>query len=146
MQSGIVGIDHVAVVTRDLNKARAFYRSLGLRTTKIVPVTEQFLEEAEPHRYKAFSVLFPDSGPVLWIMEPQRGSGPLRRFLSRNGPGLHHVGLRVKETEIEEARISKKGIRFIRISMRDGTETRALIDPHDSDSMLIELVQRNPVG
>ena len=146
MQSGIVGIDHVAVVTGDLNKARAFYRSLGLRTTRIVPVTEQFLEEAVPHRYKAFSVLFPDSGPVLWIMEPERRSGPLRRFLARNGPGLHHVGLRVKETEIEETRMRKKGIRFIRTSMRDERETRALIDPHDSDRMLIELVQRNPVG
>lgn len=144
MPIGIVGIDHVAVVTSNLSKAQRFYRKLGLRTTRVTNVTEQFVEERKPHRYRAFAVLFSDRGPVLWIMEPQGKSGPLKRFLSHQGPGLHHIGLRVRQAGTEEARMRSRGIRFVRSSMRDGREKRALVDPHDSDRVLLELVQRFP--
>jgi 4-hydroxyphenylpyruvate dioxygenase-like putative hemolysin len=98
----------------------------------------------KPHLYRAFAVLFSDRGPVLWIMAPRGKSGPMNKFLSRHDLGLHHIGLRVRQAETEEARMRSRGIRFVRRSMRDGREKRALIDPHDSDMVLLELVQRFP--
>lgn len=144
MDEGVVGIDHVAIVTDNLSQARRFFGKIGLKVTRIYTVNEQFREEAKPHQYRAFAVMFRDRGPVLWIMKPIGRSGPLRKFLTRRGPGLHHVGLRVKNTKEEEARLERIGVRFVRKAMEGGNEVRAIINPSQSGQVAFELVQRLP--
>lgn len=134
----------MAIVTDDLSRARRFFGKIGLKLTRVYTVTEQFREEAKPHRYRAFAVLFRDRGPVLWVMKPIGRSGPLRKFLTQRSPGLHHVGIRVKETNREEARLERVGVRFVRKAMEDGNEIRAIIDPSQTGQVAFELVQRLP--
>lgn len=140
----ITGIDHVAIVTADLERSRRFYRKLGLKLTKTFDVAEKFPEDPEPHRYYAAAVLFGNRAPVLWIMQPTDRSGPLSRFLDHQGPGLHHIGLKTDDTANDESKLERKNIEFARRAMRDGREIRAIIDPHHSEKVLIELVQRLP--
>lgn len=137
-------IDHVAIVTDNLASARKFYAGLGLKVTRVYNVTEQFQEEPRPHRYRAVAILFPDRDSVLWVMQPVGRTGPLRRFLKRHGPGLHHLGLRVKRMEHDYPRLRSVGIRFMRQATKFETEIRAIINPHESQGVLIELVERLP--
>ena len=54
-------------------------------------------------------------GPIsVELIEPV-GGGPStwREFLEKNGPGLHHIGLKVKNTDEIASQLSKKGIHIL---------------------------------
>jgi methylmalonyl-CoA/ethylmalonyl-CoA epimerase len=50
-------------------------------------------------------------GPIsVELIEPVGGPSTWREFLEQNGPGLHHIGLKVKNTEEIASLLSGKGI------------------------------------
>jgi len=50
-------------------------------------------------------------GPIsVELIEPVGGPSTWREFLEQKGPGLHHIGLKVKNTERIASLLSNKGI------------------------------------
>jgi methylmalonyl-CoA/ethylmalonyl-CoA epimerase len=144
-----VKIDHIAVVVTDLEQAKAFYEKLGFTVGGQFDVQERYPDEEAPHHYRA--VILRDEAPdrpVLWLMEPAGQAGPLRRFLARRGPGLHHLGLLTSDIKAETRKLQEQGIHFLRPAhdFPDDGEIRALIHPHDGQGLLIELLQRTRGG
>ena len=138
-------IDHIAIVVTYLEQSKAFYEQLGFTTSRHFDVHERYPGEEGAHHYRA--IILRDAtqdSPVIWLMEPTSQDGPLRRFLERRGPGLHHLGLLTSDITCDVQKIAEQGIRFIRPvhDFPDDGEMRALIDPHDGQGVLIELVQR----
>lgn len=138
-------IDHVAIVVEDLEQAAAFYEKLGFADGRRFDVEERYPGAEAAHRYRAV-ILRGDQrdGSVIWLMEPTGQEGPLRRFLERRGPGLHHLGLLTSDIEADAGKVQQQGIRFIRPvhDFGDDGEIRALIHPDDGHGVLIELLQR----
>ena len=78
------GIHHLGVAVADLDDAIATYETLfGARLEKREPIVDQGVEAA--------SLLIGESRVEL--LTPTGEDTPVGRFLTRRGPGMHHVAL-----------------------------------------------------
>jgi|GEM_PF-767113 len=140
----VSAIDHVAVVVRDIRKARRFYRELGLKVSPVYTVGERYPGEQRGHVYYGCSLRFQSGRPSIWLMQPKGRCGPLAKFVRTRGEGLHHIGLLVRDVRKLCDKLSKKRIRLIRAphDFTTDKEIRALIHPDESFHSLLELVQK----
>jgi len=83
-------IDHVGVAVPSIDSALALYRDgLGMALVHREAVTEQGVDAA---------LLDVGDGHVE-LLEPLGPETSIGKFLSRKGPGLHHVAYRVTSIE-----------------------------------------------
>ena len=93
---GLLGIDHVALAVADIEAAIVFHTTvLGLRLEHREDNQEQGVREAMLVAGDANGVL-----TRLQLIAPLADPGPgpassVARFLTRRGPGLHHLAYRV---------------------------------------------------
>lgn len=128
-------LDHVGIAVTDLDQALHFYRDqLGLE----VGITE----EVESQRVRVHFLGGRDSS--IELLEATADDSPISRFLNRNGPGLHHITLRVENLEDVLAQLKARGVRLIDEHPRSGTEgTRiAFIHPSSTQGVLVELKEQ----
>ncbi|MBI3891201.1 MAG: GNAT family N-acetyltransferase [Candidatus Wallbacteria bacterium] len=136
-------VDHVAIVVKDLDAARSFYESLGFVATRVCEIDERYREDPAANAYRGVGMKA-SSGPALWLMQPLRPDGPLARFLSTRGPGIHHVGLATSAAEALGGELEKQGTRMLRPvqSFPEEGQKRGLIHPGSAQGVLLELVER----
>ena len=94
MSADAFRLDHVAIAVKDLDGALAVYRDvLGMPVGGVERVADQQVDVAfvgeEPGRIELISP-FTD--------------GSIQRFIDKRGEGLHHVAVRVPETDIWDVR------------------------------------------
>jgi methylmalonyl-CoA/ethylmalonyl-CoA epimerase len=82
-------------------------------------------------------------GATLELLQPDAGDNPVRRFLGKRGPGIHHVALEVDDLQGLCARLKAAGIRLIDEAPRPGAQgtTVAFVHPQSTGGVLVELVQ-----
>ena len=130
-------IDHVGVAVEDLDPALAVYeRGLGLAVVHRETVTEQGVE----------AVLLEVGSTHVELLRPLADRTALGRFLTRRGPGLHHVAYRVADIEAELARLREGGFELIDAEPRRGIRDSrvAFVHPRSTGGVLTELVE--PAG
>jgi methylmalonyl-CoA/ethylmalonyl-CoA epimerase len=126
-------IDHVAVCVDDLDGALEQWRAvLGLtpRTREVVP--SQRTEAA----------LLEMGETSLELIAP-RGNESLERFLSKRGPGLHHVAVQVEGIDAAIALLRGLGVPMIDAAPRLGARGHrvAFVHPKATGGVLVELVE-----
>lgn len=127
-------LDHVAIAVEDLQAAIPFYAALVGRSPS-------GRERVEP---EGVEVAFFDVGSArLELLEPTGPDTPVGRFLTRRGPGLHHITLRVPDLAAALARCRAEGAQTVGASARTGAGGRAVafLDPRTTGGLLIELVE-----
>jgi methylmalonyl-CoA/ethylmalonyl-CoA epimerase len=83
------------------------------------------------------------------LLAPLTEGSVVGRFLSRRGPGLHHVAYAVADLEAASDMLLRRGIRLIYAVPRAGTRGSSInfLHPSDTGGVLIELVQQvDPIG
>jgi methylmalonyl-CoA/ethylmalonyl-CoA epimerase len=80
---------------------------------------------------------------LLELLEPTTPDSPIRAFLNKRGPGMHHLALRTDDLEREIARLSAQGARFVSATPRPGRHgTRVVfLHPAWTGGVLVELVE-----
>ncbi len=134
MSFSLTAIDHVGIAVADLEGAVAHYRRmLGVEPTHRERVPEQGVEE----------VLFPAGGSFIQLLGALEPGTPVGRFLSANGPGMHHLAYRVDDVEAALEGLRADGVRLIDEHGRPGSRgtTIAFVHPRAMDGVLVELVQ-----
>lgn len=125
-------LDHVAIAVPDLDAAIATFSSiLGS------PVSGRERVESEQ-----VTVAFFDLGSArLELLEPTAPDSPVGRFLSRRGPGLHHIALAVPDIEAALARCRAAGVETVGDAPRRGAAGRqvAFLHPRSTGGVLLEL-------
>ena len=144
---GLLGIDHVGVAVADIEAAITFHTTvLGLRLEHREDNSEQDVREA-------MLVAGNPTGTLtrLQLIAPLTAPGPgpassVARFLTRRGPGLHHLAYRVADLRAASAVLPRRGYRLLYDAPRGGTRGSLInfIDPKKAGGVLIELVQ--PAG
>jgi methylmalonyl-CoA epimerase len=127
-------LDHVAIAVEDLNAAIPLYTAL----LGHAPSGRERVES------EGVDVAFFDAGPArLELLMPTGPDTPVGRFLSRRGPGLHHITLRVPDLSTALARCRAAGLETVGAAPRRGAGGRAVafLDPHTTGGLLIELVE-----
>ena len=136
----ILGIDHVAVLTGDLDKGAApFLELLGLVAGPREVVAAQKTE--------AYFVLTGDeAGACVELIAPAGGNAGLEKVLAKRGPGLHHVAFRVDDVAAALAELDARGVRHIDKVPRPGARGHhvGFLHPEACGGVLVELVAHAP--
>ncbi len=134
-----LALHHVAVVVADLDAALARYAALGFAGGRRFALAEQ--------RVLAATVR---AGPgFLELIQPTDPEGPIARYLSKRGEGLHHVAYRVPDIEVALRRLRDAGVRLIDDAPRPGAHDWriAFVHPDSCAGVLTELVEvADPAG
>ncbi len=129
-------LNHVALATRDLEKAAAFYRDvLGAEVSASRPMPE--------HGVSTVFVRLP--GSVLELLEPLGEKSPVEGFLKRKPEGgMHHICCEVDDILAARDRVREHGVRILGDGEpRIGAHGLPVIFLHPKDcfGVLVELEQ-----
>src|SRR6478752_3410095 len=133
-------IHHLGVAVDDLDEAISTYaRFLGAELEGRETQEEQGVEAA-CLRIGSLAVC---SGHVE-LLAALGDDTPVGRFLSRRGPGMHHVAYEVDDLPGELARLEGEGAELIDASPRQGLFGMqvAFVHPESAHGVLSELVSR----
>lgn len=128
-------LDHVAIAVPSLGQAVPLHEALAGRSASPVETLE------------AQGVRVAFVGAVE-LLEPLGPDTPVGRFLSRQGPGLHHLAYRVADLDGELARLIGLGFEPIDREGRPGARGHrvAFLHPRSTGKVLVELVEHAPAA
>jgi methylmalonyl-CoA epimerase len=132
-------IDHVGVAVESIDAALAVYRdALGMPLVHRETVVEQGVEAA---------LLDVGDGHVE-LLQPLGPETAVGKFLTKRGPGLHHVAYRVEDVERTLSARAGAGVRLIDEQPRKGIRGSrvAFVHPASTGGVLTEIVQPAPEG
>ena len=129
-----IALDHIGVAVESLEKGKSFYEALGLG-----PMT---VENVPTERVKVgFFGL--ENGPRIELLEATSEDSPIAKFLSKRGPGIHHICLRVSDIRAVMRTLKDSGVQLIDQEPKPGAHNCmvAFIHPKSTGGVLIELSQ-----
>jgi methylmalonyl-CoA/ethylmalonyl-CoA epimerase len=125
-------IAHIGIAVRGVDELIPFYRDvLGM---PVVP-----LDDADGARIAGLAA----GDALVELLEPAREDSPIGKFISRRGPGIHHVCFVVDDLVETLERCRAAGIRLIDETPRLGAEGKhiAFLHPSSTGGVLIELTE-----
>ena len=128
------GLDHVAIVVRDLEKAIAFYQeAFGLELAEVEEVAEQ----------KVRTAIFGHGQGRIELICPTEEDTPVAKYLNKRGEGLHHICIEVEDIEASLAELRAQGTPLIDQTPKIGAGGAkiAFIHPKGTHGVLTELRQ-----
>lgn len=132
--STVQRINHVAVVVDDIEAALGFWRDgLGLEVTHVEDVPSQ----------ESIVAFLPTGDSEIELVKPTSPESSVARFLSRRGPGIHHICFEVDDLFKYLDRLQEHGVRLINTEPVVGTGGKliAFIHPESTHGVLVELYQ-----
>ena len=136
-------IDHVGYAVEDLEAAIEHHRLL-------YGATVAHREEVERDGVREALLAIGES--FIQLLEPTRSDSPVAKFLTRHGPGVHHVGYGVADVAATLADLDGSGVRVVDDLPRHGSRgcLVAFLHPKSTMGVLVELVEdprlRGPAG
>jgi methylmalonyl-CoA epimerase len=127
-------VDHIGVAVEDLDAAIALHeQTYGMAVAHREVVEEQGVE----------AVLLDVGENHVELLRPLNGETPVGRFLSKRGPGLHHVAYQVTDVQATLDTLRDRGLRLIDEAPRTGIRGSrvAFLHPDSSGGVLTEIVQ-----
>src|SRR3989344_1818358 len=97
-------IDHVAIAVNDVEEsAKVYQEALGVSSVEFETVETEGVKVAIIHL---------ENGRIE-LMQPTNDASPIKKFLDKKGPGLHHIALETDNIEGEVSRMEGCGIQFL---------------------------------
>jgi methylmalonyl-CoA/ethylmalonyl-CoA epimerase len=124
-------IDHIAIAVNNVEESAKIYQeALGVDTVEFETVESEGVKLA----------IIPLENGRIELMQPMNDESPIKKFLDKKGPGLHHVALQTDNIEGEVERMEECGIQFLG-KIRPGSEgTKVIfIHPKSLSGVLAEL-------
>ena len=129
-------IDQIAIAVEDLDAALRFWeRAFGLEPTSRERIDSDGVEEA----------MLDVGGVSIQLLQATTDDSPIARYIERNGPGLHHLGLGVPDISATLAHLRDEDVRLIDEEPRPGGGGHAIAFVHPRGTapgggVLVELV------
>ena len=135
LYNGNISLDHIAVAVEDLSSAQKIFGDIGLifnKDNEVVP-EESVITSFAPIGDEA----------KLELISPLNNEGPLKKFIDKNGPGIHHFCFKVDDITKLGEELLKKGYSLIYDKPRKGAGGNLInfIHPKSTGGVLIELSQ-----
>jgi len=127
-------VDHIGIATPTIAEGLAIWRdALGFEPDSTEEVAEQGVRVC----------MLPVGDTHVELLEPLSTESAVGRFLSKRGPGIHHIAIEVRDIKASLAELKQKGARLIDETPRVGARgcLVAFVHPSSTNGVLLELVQ-----
>jgi methylmalonyl-CoA epimerase len=133
----ILRINHIGLAVQDA-AARAFWEALGLECTGMEAVPAEGVDVS----------FFPAGESRLELLHPLGEEGPVQKFLTNRGEGVHHICFEVDDLRGLLGQLAAAGVELVNPEPRAGAEGSlvAFIHPRAAHGVLIELRQDGARG
>ncbi len=125
-------IAHVGIAVNDIAAILPFYR-------EILGLPESPLDDSDGARIAGLK-----AGDLLVeLLQPDQSGSPIAKFLSKRGPGLHHICFAVDDLDHTLDRCRAAGVQLIDETPRLGAEGKriAFLHPRSTAGVLVELTE-----
>lgn len=130
----ILGIDHLGIAVDNLKSAIPIFRDL---------LKMEFIGTDEVPHQKVKVAMFKAGESKIELLESSDPSGPIAKFISSKGPGIHHISFAVDDIAGELQRLKSRGVRLINTEPVPGAHNTlvAFIHPSETTKVLVELCE-----
>jgi methylmalonyl-CoA/ethylmalonyl-CoA epimerase len=127
-------IEHLGIAVKNLEESIPMYEAL-LNTTCYK--REGVASEG------VMTAFFQVGASKIELLEATNEDSPIAKFLTKNGPGFHHVAFEVEDIETEITRLQAAGFQLIHEVAKDGADNKriAFLHPKSTGSLLVEICQ-----
>ncbi|MBX3023249.1 MAG: methylmalonyl-CoA epimerase [Bdellovibrionales bacterium] len=127
-------LDHIGVAVESLEKGKPFWETLGLG-----PMTTERVDSEKV--LTGFFELGNDAR--IELLEPTHPDSPIAKYLSKRGPGIHHICLKVNDIRAVMKALKAQGVQLINEEPKLGAHDCevAFIHPKSTGGILLELSQ-----
>ena len=124
-------IDHIAIAVNDVEaSAKVYQKALGIDKIEFETVESEGVKVA----------IIPMENGRIELIQPTNDDGPIKKFLDKKGPGLHHLALETDNIEGEVERMEGCGIQFLgKIRPGSAGTSVTFIHPKSLNGVLTEL-------
>ena len=136
MAFNVICVDHVGIACAGSleESAKIYTEVLGLKATGTEEVKEQGVA----------TIFIPCGETLLELLVDITGdnSGPIGKYVAKNGPGIQHMALRVDDIKAAIADLQAAGVKMIDKAARNGAGQMKIAFVHPkSAGLLLELCQ-----
>lgn len=133
-------IEHIGIAVQNLKSSNElFERLLGVPAFKSETVAGE-----------GVTTSFFQVGDVkIELLEANRSTSPIAKFLEKRGEGIHHLAFDVADIEKEVARLKAAGFELLNEIPKEGADNKLVVflHPRSTQGVLVELCQeKNPTG
>ncbi|MBS1785866.1 MAG: methylmalonyl-CoA epimerase [Acidobacteria bacterium] len=130
----LLRINHLGIASPGLDDAMA-------RMERLFGRSADHIEEVPDQKVKTAFYAVGESH-LEWL-ESTDPEGPIGKFLSKRGPGIHHICFEVDDIDAACAELNAKGVKMIDATPREGAHgcRVAFIHPSEMGGVLVELSQ-----
>jgi methylmalonyl-CoA/ethylmalonyl-CoA epimerase len=131
-------IDHIAIAVQNLDNAiDTFVSLLGCDRSSVV------IHEVPAEKVRA--AFIPVGQTKIELLEPLGDDGPVAKFLSKNGEGMHHIALATDGVVEESKRVTELGLTLLgEPSTGAGGKKIVFLHPRQTNRVLVEFVEPKP--
>ena len=124
-------IDHIAIAVNDVEaSAKVYQKALGIDEIEFETVESEGVKVA----------IIPMENGRIELMQPTNDDSPIRKFLDKKGPGLHHMALETDNIDGEVERMDGCGVQFLGKVRPGSAGTKVtFIHPKSLEGVLAEL-------
>lgn len=126
-------LSHIGIAISNLEEASRIFSDI--MATDVGHTTDV------PDQKLRASFLPLEGAGAIELLMPTADTGPIKKYLDKKGPGIHHIAFEVKDIEKRIAALIEKGYRFIDETPRIGAtgDKIAFMHPSSTAGILIEL-------
>jgi methylmalonyl-CoA/ethylmalonyl-CoA epimerase len=131
-------IEHIGIAVDNLKDAIKYYEeALGLQCYSIEEVADQ----------KVKTAFFMVGQTKIELLESTSEDGPIGKYISKKGQGMHHIAFAVKDTNEALKVAESRGIKLVDKVARRGAEGLDIgfLHPKSTHGVLTELCSKKSV-
>ncbi|MBW8909501.1 MAG: VOC family protein [Mesorhizobium sp.] len=106
-------LHHICIVVHDIDKAQAYYDSIGIGPWEAYPPLAEYeeLQVPSPEGFKVMQYRVCNLPNVqLQLCQPSRDPSPQRIHLDTKGEGVFHIGFEVRDADAAETKAQGDGL------------------------------------
>jgi catechol 2,3-dioxygenase-like lactoylglutathione lyase family enzyme len=142
-------LHHVCIVVADIDRAQAYYESIGVGPWREYPPLAEYTELSVPNaaafrelKYRVCNL----PSLQLQLCEPPHEPCPQRAFLDSKGEGVFHLGFEVGDADAAEREGVAAGMAVLSKGRRDNGTGFTYYDTADSAGVVLLTRATNPAA
>ncbi|RUU53571.1 VOC family protein [Mesorhizobium sp. M2C.T.Ca.TU.002.02.1.1] len=133
-------LHHICIVVHDIDKAQAYYDSIGIGPWEAYPPLTEYeeLQVPSPKGFVAMQYRICNLPNVqLQLCQPSHDPTPQRIHLDTKGEGVFHIGFEVRDADAAEAEAERDGLSVLMRGRRENRTGFTYYDTADKAGVIL---------